>query len=196
MILRYGEGILKMAPRVPNGVLIFFPQRGFMLKSLRRWGESDILTRRRGKLFLDGKEVFVEGSQARQNRKIVEEYKSVAKSQQGAILCGVFRGRNAEGSNFPYEQARGIFLVGVPYADYSDPVVKAQIDYFNRKSYGLGERWYIMDAFRAANQAMGRGIRHLDDWCNFILMDRRYGTHRKLLTPWAVVNGLREVPLQ
>jgi len=194
MILRYGEEILKLAPRIPHGVLVFFPQRGFMLRSLRMWREREILTRTRGRLFLNGKAVFVEGGQAGENRRIVEEYKRAAERQKGAVLCGVFRGRNAEGSNFPYEQARGIFLIGVPYADYSDPVVKAQIDYFNKKNEGLGERWYVMDAFRAANQAMGRGIRHRDDWCNFILMDRRYGTHRGLITPWAVVNGLRELP--
>ncbi len=195
MILRYGEGILKLASRIPNGVLVFFPQRGFMLKSLRIWRERSIITKRRGNLLLEGKLVFVEGSHARENRKIVEEYKRAAESQRGAVLCGVFRGRNAEGSNFPYKQARGIFLIGVPYADYSDPVVKAQIDYFNRKSKGLGERWYVMDAFRAANQAMGRGIRHRDDWCNFILMDHRYRTHRRLITPWAVMNGIREISL-
>ena len=194
MILRYGEGVLKLAARIPNGVLIFFPQRRFMLESLRVWRERKVVTEGRGKLLLDGKLVFVEGGHARENRKVVEEYKKAAESQRGAVLCGVFRGRNAEGSNFPYEQARGIFLIGVPYADYSDPVVKAQIDYFNRKSRGLGERWYVMDAFRAANQAMGRGIRHRDDWCNFILMDHRYGTHRRLITPWAVVNGIREIP--
>ena len=193
MILRYGEGVLKLAARIPNGVLMFFPQRMFMLKSLRIWHEKDIITKRHGKLLLDGKLVFIEGGHARENRKIVEEYKREAESQSGAVLCGVFRGRNAEGSNFPYKQARGIFLIGVPYADYSDPVVKAQIDYFNRKSKGLGERWYVMDAFRAANQAMGRGIRHRDDWCNFILMDRRYGPHRRLITPWAVVNGIKEI---
>ena len=193
MMLRYGEGVLKLAARIPNGVLIFFPQRGLMLKSLRTWRERDILTKKRGKLLLDGKAVFIEGSHARENREIVEEYKREAETRRGAVLCGVFRGRNAEGSNFPYEQARGVFLIGVPYADYSDPVVKAQIDYFNRKNKGLGERWYVMDAFRAANQAMGRGIRHRDDWCNFILMDRRYGTHRRLITPWAVVNGIKEI---
>ena len=49
------------------------------------------------------------------------------------MLCGDFRGRNAEGANFPDEEARGVVLIGVPYADYSDPVVKAQIEYFNRK---------------------------------------------------------------
>ena len=195
MMLRYGEGVLKLAARIPNGVLVFFPQRGFMLQSLRIWREREIITKKRGRLFLDGKAVFIEGAHARENRKIVEEYKRAAETRRGAVLCGVFRGRNAEGSNFPYAQARGVFLIGVPFADYSDPVVKAQIDYFNRKNKGLGERWYVMDAFRAANQAMGRGIRHRDDWCNFILMDHRYGTHQRLITPWAVVNGIREISI-
>ena len=31
-------------------------------------------------------------------------------------------------------------MVGVPYADYHDPVVRAQIDYFNRREAGLGRR--------------------------------------------------------
>jgi Rad3-related DNA helicase len=57
----------------------------------------------------------------------------------------------------------------------------------------MGERWYVMDAFRAANQALGRGIRHKDDWCNFILMDRRYAKHRELISKWAVANGIQEV---
>jgi Rad3-related DNA helicase len=56
-----------------------------------------------------------------ENRKVVEEYKKAVKIREGAVLLGVFRGRNAEGSNFPYEEARG------------------------------DERWYVMDAFRAAN---------------------------------------------
>jgi Rad3-related DNA helicase len=108
-------------------------------------------------------------------------------------LCGVFRGRNAEGSNFPYEEARGVILVGVPFADYSDPVVKAQIGFFNRERRGMGKRWYAMDALRAANQALGRGIRHRDDWCNFILMDSRYQTYQKLISEWVVANGIQEI---
>jgi len=144
-------------------------------------------------LFLQNKSIYVEGSKAVENRKIVTEYKITAKKEEGAVLFGVFRGRNAEGSNFPYEEARGVFLVGVPYADYSNPLIKVQIRYYNKKSNGLGERWYIMDAFKAANQAMGRGIRHRDDWCNFILMDKRYQTHRTLISKWALINGFKEL---
>jgi Rad3-related DNA helicase len=53
-----------------------------------------------------------------------------------------------------------------------------------------------MDAFRAANQAMGRGIRHRDDWCHFYLMDRRYATHSRFISKWAVVNGINEVSIK
>ncbi|UCC33993.1 MAG: hypothetical protein JSW53_03045, partial [Candidatus Bathyarchaeota archaeon] len=71
MIQRYGEEVLKLASRIPNGVLIFFPQRGFMLKSLKEWRERGIITGRHGKLLLEKKAVFIEGNQAMENRKIV-----------------------------------------------------------------------------------------------------------------------------
>jgi len=190
MLMRYGERVAALASKVPNGVLIFFPQRGLMTEALKRWLESGLIERRRSHLTLGGKRVYIEGEGASENAKIVDEYKRAAKDGDGAVLFAVFRGRNAEGSNFPYEEARGVILVGLPYADYRDPAVKAQIDYLNRKSPRLGERWYVMDAFRAANQAMGRGIRHRDDWCTFFLLDRRYGTHWRFISKWATENGV------
>ena len=193
MINRYGETVSKVVSKIPNGVLIFFPQRKLMLKSFDYWGRMGIIEHGSDRSYLNGKPLFIEGTRASENRRIVEEYKRAAKTEQGAVLGGVFRGRNAEGSNFPYEEARGVVLIGVPYADYSDPVVKAQIRYFNGKRKGLGEKWYVMDAFRAANQALGRGIRHRDDWCNFILMDSRYKTHQSLISNWATANGIRRM---
>jgi len=195
MIRRYGERISRLVTRIPNGVLVFFPQRKLMLEALSSWRKAGIIGEAGGRRFLRGKPLFVEGARAAENRRVVDEYKEAARGRGGAVLCGVFRGRNAEGSNFPYEEARGIFLVGVPYADYSDPVVRAQIRYFNGRGRGLGERWYVMDAFRAANQAIGRGIRHRDDWCNFILMDRRYESHQSLISQWAVANGVQKVSM-
>ncbi len=191
MTRRIGERLASLVATIPHGVLIFFPQRQLMVEMVRHWKRIGVIQGRRDSPMLEGKQVFVEGARAAENRRIVEAYKRAAKIGRGAVLCGVFRGRNAEGSNFPYEEARGIVLVGVPYADYSDPVVKAQIRYYNRRSRGLGEMWYLMDAFKAANQAMGRGIRHRDDWCTFVLMDHRYHTHRALISPWALANGIQ-----
>lgn len=194
MTRRYGERLTRLVAEIPHGVLIFFPQRRLMLECLTIWQRTGILEEAGTRSYLSGKPVFVEGAQAIANRKIVEAYKTASKMEQGAVLCGVFRGRNAEGSNFPYDEARGVVLIGVPYADFSNPIVKAQIRYLNNKRRRLGDRWYRMDAFRAANQAMGRGIRHRDDWCNFFLMDRRYFTHQKLISQWAVVNGVHQLP--
>lgn len=193
MLRLYGERISRLMKRVPNGALIFFPQRRLMMEALTAWRKNGFITKKGKPFFMGGKMIFIEGVRASENAGIVDQYRKAARSSEGAILFAVFRGRNAEGSNFPYEEARGIFNVGLPYADYRDPLVRAQISYLNKKRPRLGELWYLMDAFRAANQAMGRGIRHRDDWCHFFLMDRRYGAHWKFISKWAVQNGIEEI---
>lgn len=188
MMRRYGEQLLKVIPMISHGVLLFFPQRQLLQDTITSWKRMGAIQSRQSRSTFSGKPLFIEGASAQENRRVVEAYKQAAVQARGAILCCVFRGRNAEGSNFPYDEARGVVLIGVPYADYSDPVVQAQIHYYNTKQERLGERWYVMDAFRAANQALGRGIRHRDDSCTFILMDQRYGTYHTLLSSWATQN--------
>jgi Rad3-related DNA helicase len=193
MTQRYGKQLLLAIPSIPHGILIFFPQRKLLHDTVASWKRMGVIQTRQSHMTLGGKVVFVEGAHAQANRRVVEEYKHAAVRERGAVLCCVFRGRNAEGSNFPYDEARGVILIGVPYADYSDPVVQAQINYYNRKQERLGERWYVMDAFRAANQALGRGIRHRDDSCTFILMDQRYGTYHMLISSWATQSGVSSI---
>jgi Rad3-related DNA helicase len=189
MIMRIGRSIASDIAGIPNGVLIFFPQRRFMDTCLDMWGVNRIIEVKQGRLYLGGKPLYSEGRRPNDNRDTVSRYKRSAVQTSGAVLCCVFRGRNSEGSNFPDEQARGIFLVGVPYANYGDPIVKAQINYYNRRRQGLGQQWYTMDAFRASNQALGRGIRGKEDWCHYWLMDRRYASNMTLISKWAQGNG-------
>jgi len=198
MIARMGETIAGELEKVKQGALIFFTQRGFMNRCLDVWAEKRILKAHGGRLLLAGKQLLREGRDAQQNRDVVVRYKRMAVGVGGAVLCCVFRGRNSEGSNFPGDQARGIFLVGVPYANYGDPLVKAQIRYYNGLRPGLGNRWYTMDAYRAANQSLGRGIRGRDDWCHYWLLDRRYAENLGLISRWAQGDGaeLRRGPPQ
>ncbi|MGD2142347.1 MAG: helicase C-terminal domain-containing protein [Candidatus Bathyarchaeota archaeon] len=189
MLLKIGRRLASELVRVRNGALIFFPQRGFMDNALDIWGAEGIIDVRGGQLYLGDKLLYIEGNSASQNRGIVKKFKQSAVTNKGAVLCCVFRGRNAEGSNFPGAQARGIFLVGVPYANYGDPLIRAQIGYYNRRGEGLGRRWYTMDAFRAANQALGRGIRNLDDWCHYWLLDHRYADGIDFISKWALGSG-------
>ena len=52
--------------------------------------------------------------------------------------------------------------------------------------YLTGSEWYNQSAFRAINQAIGRVIRHKDDYGCILLMDERYkwGTSKDLLSNW------------
>jgi len=189
MIARIGDAVAQAVDEVDQGVLLFFTQRGFMNKCLDVWASRGHVVGRGGRLYLGGKQLYREGSDARRNRDVVARYKRMAVGVGGAVLCCVFRGRNSEGSNFPGDQARGIVLVGVPYANYGDPLVKAQIRYYNGLRRGLGNKWYTMDAFRAANQSLGRGIRGSDDWCRYWLLDRRYAENLGLVSRWAQGDG-------
>jgi regulator of telomere elongation helicase 1 len=186
MIIKIGRIISGDLEKVSQGALIFFTQRGFMNKCIEDWTRKGIIKNRNGLPYIGGKQLFREGRDAKQNRDIVTRYKRMAVSVGGAVLSCVFRGRNSEGSNFPGDQARGIFLVGVPYANYGDPLVIAQINYFDKQRKGLGNKWYTMDAFRAANQSLGRGIRGKDDWCHYWMLDRRYYEHKNLISKWAM----------
>jgi Rad3-related DNA helicase len=189
MITRIGNVLSKEIKEVKKGTLIFFTQRAFMNTCLDIWIKKGIIKSHGRRLSLAGKTLYREGRDAKQNRGVVKHYKSVANSLGGAILCCVFRGRNSEGSNFPDDEARAIILVGVPYANYGDPVVRAQIGYYNKQKRGLGHKWYKMDAFRAANQSIGRGIRGREDWCHYWLMDWRYAENQNMLSKWALGEG-------
>lgn len=189
MITRIGNILAEEIMEVKKGTLVFFTQRAFMNKCLDTWLKKGIIKSGGRSLYLADKTLYREGRDAKQNREVVKRYKKEAKSLRGAILCCVFRGRNSEGSNFPDDEARAIILIGVPYANYGDPVVRAQISYFNKQKRGLGHKWYKMDAFRAANQSIGRGIRSIEDWCHYWLMDWRYAENQDMLSKWALGDG-------
>ena len=189
MITRMGETVSGAVEEVDQGVLLFFTQRGFMNTCLDAWASKRIVKERGGRLYLGGKQLYREGTDAKRNRDVVARYKRIAVGVGGAVLSCVFRGRNSEGSNFPGDQARGIVLVGVPYANYGDPLIKAQIRYYNGLRRALGNKWYTMDAYRAANQSLGRGIRGRDDWCHYWLLDRRYEENLRLISRWAQGDG-------
>lgn len=110
MLHRIGETISEALAAVPNGALIFFPQRDLMERSLEAWTRSELMQVTGGRPYLGGKPLFREGRDARANQDMVARYKMTAVTPGGAVLTCVFRGRNSEGSNFPDDQCRGIFL--------------------------------------------------------------------------------------
>jgi Rad3-related DNA helicase len=61
------------------------------------------------------------------------------------------------------------------------------MEFLNAKSQGKGWSWYNQQAPRALNQAIGRVIRHINDYGAIVLVDMRFlqGTKdRKNLSSW------------
>ena len=71
----------------------------------------------------------------------------------------------------------------MPFAQWKDPKVQLKMEYLNKKSSkGIshinGRDWYNQEASRAVNQAIGRVIRHINDYGLILLVDKRYGEYR------------------
>jgi hypothetical protein len=71
-----------------------------------------------------------------------------------------------------------VFIVSIPYPPLHQPRVILKKHYLNdqkkhNKKAITGEEWYSTEAIRSVNQAIGRVIRHKDDFGVIILADER-----------------------
>lgn len=107
---------------------------------------------------------------------------------KGGLLLAVCRGRASEGIDFSDNNARCVVTLGIPYPNLKDEEVVFKRDYNNEQNKRIshvmnGSDWvkkkhdrlemkihisilfqYDSQAYRALNQALGRCIRHKDDW--------------------------------
>ena len=92
------------------------------------------------------------------------------------------RGKVSEGIDFADKAGRCVVLTGIPYAPKADAKVRIKRSYLdanrnlNNGNGNLnlsGEEWYSQGAMRAVNQALGRVIRHRDDYGAVVLADER-----------------------
>ena len=101
------------------------------------------------------------------NANLMEDFKKVIANPSshpqicnGAVLLAVFRGIYSEGVDFADNLCRSVICIGIPMTPVHDPLVKSKRD-FNKKyekelNILSGEEWYISNAFKALNQALGR----------------------------------------
>ena len=187
-----GKAVLSTCRQIPHGVLVFFASHSALNFFTKRGHSSGIWAE-----LLTVKQCFIEPSgpssqQAfettlHQYRHAVQQ--SVANpAGKGALFLAVCRGKLSEGLDFKDEMARGVVVVGIPYAP---PVgkIKLKKEYNDRHviSRGLsGEAWYEQHAYRAVNQALGRCIRHKNDFGAVVLLDSRFSSDKAgtLLSSW------------
>lgn len=88
---------------------------------------------------------------------------------KGGLLLAVCRGRASEGIDFSDNNARCVVTLGIPYPNIQDEEVIFKRTYNNEQNRRApqvmnGSDWYDSQAYRALNQALGRCIRHKNDW--------------------------------
>lgn len=163
-----------------GGMLVFVPSYSFMEKLQKRI-ES-----------LGAQNMFLEPKSGLGNdfEKVMGRYKSRLAEKQGAILMCVYRGKASEGIDFRDSFARAVVAIGIPYPSLHDPQVELKKEFNDKHKSFNGRLWYETQAFRAVNQALGRVVRHRDDWGVVLLLDSRYGEKRtqSQLSKWVGEN--------
>ncbi|GJP76006.1 hypothetical protein CLOP_g6403 [Closterium sp. NIES-67] len=198
-----GSAIVNICRIVPGGVLVFFPSYSCMDSSLQAWqlppaGRQDSAALSVWQRIGMHKQAVVEPKdsallgQAREDyvRKLEEE------GSKGAVLFAVCRGKVSEGIDFADNLSRAVVITGIPYAQQMSPQVVLKKEYLDERvtaqqhqlykqpdaftansaciSPVSGAQWYTLDAIRAVNQAVGRVIRHRNDFGSIILLDERF----------------------
>ncbi|XP_067306671.1 Fanconi anemia group J protein isoform X2 [Pseudorasbora parva] len=180
-----GALLLKVCHTVSRGVLCFLPSYKMLDKLRDRWMNTGlwdkleerktVITEPRG----GGKGDFDELLQT--YYKAIQGTAANSENRDGALLVAVCRGKVSEGLDFTDDNARAVVTIGIPFPNIKDLQVELKMKYNDKhaKSRGLlpGGRWYEIQAYRALNQALGRCIRHRNDWGALILVDDRFKTN-------------------
>ncbi|KAK2579739.1 hypothetical protein KPH14_011080 [Odynerus spinipes] len=174
-----GRLILNVCRSVPHGILCFFSSYQMMNTQIKRWESSDtwISIQKYKRVFIEPRSTNDLADTMTEYRETIKETSDESSSLSGAILFAVYRGKVAEGIDFSDNEARCVLTIGIPYPVRKDPEVDMKCAYNDKNvSKGLlnGNEWYTIQAFRALNQAVGRCIRHKNDWGALLLVDERF----------------------
>ncbi|XP_043910473.1 Fanconi anemia group J protein isoform X2 [Protopterus annectens] len=174
-----GALLLSICEAINHGVLCFLPSYKMLDKLKNRWMHTGLWEK-----LEERKTVIVEpkGGEKADFDALLQLYYDVIKSKKdgvgGAVLIAVCRGKVSEGLDFSDDNARAVVTIGIPFPNIKDLQVELKRKYNDQhsKSRGLlpGNQWYEIQAFRALNQALGRCIRHKNDWGALILVDDRF----------------------
>ncbi|XP_031167538.1 regulator of telomere elongation helicase 1 isoform X3 [Sander lucioperca] len=174
-----GSTVANLSRVVPHGLLVFFPSFPLMEKTLDFWranGHADRIE--------NVKPMFVEPKGKGNFNEVIDGYYNKVNdpTSKGGTFFAVCRGKASEGLDFADTFGRGVVITGLPFPPKMDPrvILKMQfLDEMSRKKtpgvkYLSGQEWYRQQAFRAVNQAIGRVIRHKEDYGAILLCDQRF----------------------
>ncbi|KAK6739707.1 hypothetical protein RB195_008292 [Necator americanus] len=161
------ETLLMLAREVPNGCVAFFTSYDYLSQFLSVIQKNGTVRKCQLK-----KELFVESRGA--SVDIWDRFAAAARIGDGAILFAVAGGKLSEGINFSDELGRAVFMVGLPYPNKNSVELKEKMTYLDSQLPGGGNQLYQSLCMHAVNQAIGRAIRHRNDYAVVYLLDSRF----------------------
>ncbi|XP_076133272.1 regulator of telomere elongation helicase 1 [Alosa pseudoharengus] len=186
-----GNTVVNLSRVVPDGLLVFFPSYPVMDKTLEFWRGNSLAER-----IENIKPMFVEPRGKATFTEVIDGYYERVNEPngRGGSFFAVCRGKASEGLDFANSYGRGVVITGLPFPPRMDPRVTLKMQYLDEMSrkreagvkYLSGQEWYRQQASRAVNQAIGRVIRHREDYGAIFLCDQRFkGTDvRAQLPSW------------
>ncbi|KAK7116907.1 hypothetical protein R3I94_023261 [Phoxinus phoxinus] len=186
-----GNTLVNLTRLVPHGLLVFFPSYPVMDKTVEFWRASGHAGR-----IEKVKPMFVEPRDKGTFTEVIDGYydKVSDPNSSGGSFIAVCRGKASEGLDFHDTYCRGVVITGLPFPPMMDPRVVLKMQYLDEMcklnisgvKYLSGQEWYRQQAYRAVNQAIGRVIRHREDYGAIFLCDHRFsGTEaRNQLPSW------------
>ncbi|EEY67719.1 uncharacterized protein PITG_17950 [Phytophthora infestans T30-4] len=190
-----GQLLLQYSQAIPGGILMFFPSYSLLNKLTTRWKKTKLW----GEIE-QFKAIYSEPRNAGKDfDRLLEDYKETITcskdgddgNKTGAVFLAVYRGKVSEGIDFSNDNARAVLCVGIPFPSVKELQVSLKRKYQDEKSrmnmkLVNGHIWYNLQAFRALNQALGRCIRHRQDYGAIMLLDsrHRFNKHTKSLSKW------------
>ncbi|XP_041977569.1 regulator of telomere elongation helicase 1 homolog [Aricia agestis] len=173
-----GRTILSFSRVVPDGLLVFFPSYPIMTKCQEAWQSDGIWSS-----ISNIKPIFVEPQRKDTFNSIISEYYSKINdpNTKGACFMAVCRGKVSEGLDFADMNGRAVIITGLPFPPLKDPRIILKKKYLEElrakeKDFLSGDEWYSLEATRAVNQAIGRVIRHQNDYGAILLCDSRFNS--------------------
>ncbi|XP_055298263.1 regulator of telomere elongation helicase 1 homolog isoform X2 [Sitodiplosis mosellana] len=196
-----GRTIVEFSKVVPDGLLIFFPSYKVMNICKEFWQSNDDMWSSINKQ----KRIFEEPREGPKEEFVAtmkDYYATINEpNSNGAIFMAVMRGKVSEGLDFADMYGRAVIVTGIPFAPCNDPKIRLKKKYLDDtrrqdKEMMSGDEWYNLSASRAINQAIGRVIRHKDDYGAILLCDNRFYTNsnQKNISGWLKVHLEKSYP--
>ncbi|CCE66197.1 hypothetical protein TPHA_0P00390 [Tetrapisispora phaffii CBS 4417] len=159
-----------------GGIVTFFPSYQYLQYIIDTWKESGMFD----KLNNSRKILF----ESKAGKDPFPEYMNNISEGISSNLFAVVGGKLSEGINFQDNLCRAIVMVGLPYPNIFSGELQIKRSHLEDKIIKNGgsksdamkktRTYYDVLCMKSVNQSIGRAIRHINDYANIYLLDKRY----------------------